>query len=43
MVAYPGDGTDGVVNAQDLIDLEKWAKTTAGKSTWFDFNFDGLN
>ena len=43
VVACPGDGNlDGVVDTKDLIDLDQWAKTTHGKSTWFDFNFDGL-
>jgi arylsulfatase A-like enzyme len=43
VVNCPGDGNfDGVVNQKDLDGYDKWAKTTAGKSSWYDFNLDGL-
>jgi len=39
----PGDGNlDGVVNRDDLDQLAYWANATGGKSSWYDFNLDGL-
>lgn len=42
-IACPGDGNkDGVVDFKDISDLGYWANTTGSKSSWFDFNLDGL-
>jgi hypothetical protein len=39
----PGDGNiDGVVNADDLVDFNTYKTITEGKSSWYDFNLDGL-
>ena len=43
VVNCPGDGNfDGVVDQKDLDGYDKWAKSTAGKSSWYDFDLDGL-
>jgi arylsulfatase A-like enzyme len=39
----PGDGNiDGVVNGKDLADWNTYALLSQGKSSWYDFNLDGL-
>lgn len=43
VVPCPGDGNlDGVVDSKDLTEFNRWATTTGGKSSWYDFNLDGL-
>lgn len=43
VASCPGDGNlDGLVNAQDIADFNNWRTRTNGKSTWYDFNLDGL-
>ena len=38
-----GDGNlDGVVDAADVDQLNYWATLTGSKSSWYDFNLDGL-
>lgn len=43
VVACPGDGTgDYLVNQDDLDGWHHWADPARGKSSWFDFNYDGV-
>lgn len=38
-----GDGNlDGLVDLADVDQLNYWANVTASKSSWYDFNLDGL-
>jgi hypothetical protein len=38
-----GDGNfDGVVDAEDINQFNYWANVTGQKSSWYDFNLDGL-
>jgi len=38
-----GDGnTDGVVDFTDVSELGNWANITGSRSSWYDFNLDGL-
>jgi hypothetical protein len=42
-VDCPGDGNlDGVVDAQDLADWAVFSTRNGGRSSWYDFNHDGL-
>jgi Sulfatase len=39
----PGDGNrDGVVDQEDIDQLDYWESTTGGNSSWYDFNQDSL-
>jgi hypothetical protein len=41
--ACPGDGNiDGAVNGQDLVDWNMFQALAQWKSSWYDFNLDGL-
>ena len=38
-----GDGnSDGVVDMEDINQFNYWANVTGQKSSWYDFNLDGL-
>jgi hypothetical protein len=38
-----GDGNlDGIVDLADVDQLNYWATVTGSKSSWYDFNLDGL-
>ena len=42
VVKCPGDGNfDGVVDQKDLDGYAKWATSTGGKSSWYDFDLNG--
>ena len=42
-VPCPGDGNlDGVVDAEDINQFNYWANLTGSRSSWYDFNLDGL-
>ncbi|MEO8506603.1 MAG: sulfatase-like hydrolase/transferase [Betaproteobacteria bacterium] len=42
-VPCTGDGNlDGVVDMTDIDQLNYWANTTGGNSSWYDLNLDGL-
>jgi len=41
--ACSGDGNrDGMVDQEDVDQLDYWDRTTGGNSSWYDFNLDGL-
>lgn len=41
--ACPGDGNlDGVVDAQDIAGWTRFSRENGGRSSWYDFNHDGL-
>src|SRR5690606_23551503 len=41
--ACPGDGNlDGVVDAADIEGWTRFSRQNGGRSSWYDFNHDGL-
>ena len=42
-VQCPGDGNlDLVVDARDIEGWTRFSRENGGRSSWYDFNFDGL-